>query len=76
MIASLIAILDSGGVAKHTLELILNYLSRRKQRTKTGSLVCTMNDIKDQTSGVLYLIFLSIIYSSLFTIFHHTRPFT
>ena len=41
----LIAKLHSYGVIKIILKLILNYLSRRKQRTKIGSLVSTWYDI-------------------------------
>ena len=37
----LIARLDSYGVTKSSLKLILNYLSRRKQRTNVGSSVST-----------------------------------
>ena len=37
----LIAKLDSYGVTQNSLKLILNYLSRRKQRTNVGSSVST-----------------------------------
>ena len=41
----LIAELHSYGVTKNSLKLILNYPSRRKQRTKIGSSVSTRYDI-------------------------------
>ena len=41
----LIAKVHSYGAAKNSLKLILNYLSRRKQRTKVGSSVSTWYDI-------------------------------
>ena len=41
----LIAKLHSYGVIKNSLKLILNYLSKHKQRTKIGSSVSTWYDI-------------------------------
>ena len=63
----LIAKLECYGVDKASLRLLLDYLTRRKQRTKIGSSFsswCHINTGVTQGSILFYLIYLSTIYFS------------
>ena len=69
----LIAKLHSYGVTKNSLKLILNYLSRRKQRTKIGSSISTWYDVitKVPQASIPGLLFVNIFINDLFLFIKH-----